>query len=155
MKVLEIIDSLPCGEVVPLRVLAVFKRCGLIGNYSSYGYLEDMSDAIPWSFYYKGRKFRTKYLSGCFSPYVIKAEDVIVKKRTDYIQFKGDFVKDRTCFVSDKIMGTLWSIHHKFPNISWDKFYEYMARKEKVFAVPTTRTNRKVNRTISAWGCII
>ena len=155
MKVLDIIDSLPCGEVVPVKVLAVFKRCGLIGDYSRYGYLESMSGATPSSFYYKGRKFRTKYLSGCFSPYVIKAEDVIVKKRTDYIQIKGDFVRDRTCSVSDKIMGTLWNIHYKFPNIPWSKFYEYKVRKEKAFAVPTTRTNRKVCRTISAWGCII
>lgn len=155
MKVLEIIDSLPCGEVVPVRVLAVFKRCGLIGDYSGYGYLEGMSDTIPCSFYYKGRKFRTKYLSGCFSPYVIKAEDVIVKKRMDYIQFKGDFVRDRTCDVSDKIMGVLWNLHYKFPNIAWDDFYEYYHRKAKAFTVPTTRTNRRINRTISAWGVVM
>ena len=154
MKTLEIIDRLPVGEVVPVKVLAVFKRCGLIGDYSSYGYLEDMSDAIPASFYYKGRKFRTKYLSGCFSPYVIKAEDVIVKKRTDYIQFKGDFVRDRPCYLSDKVCSTLWNLHYKIPNLSVEKFMDYMHRKGQAFVVPPTRTNRRVNRTMCLWGAI-
>lgn len=36
----EILAKLPCGEVVPKRILAAMKRKGLIYDYSWFGYLE-------------------------------------------------------------------------------------------------------------------
>ena len=66
----------------------------------------------------------------------------------------GDFVRDRHCYLSDKVCGTLWNLHYKFPNIPVEKFFDYLHHKEKAFFVPPTRTNRRVNRTMSLWGAI-
>lgn len=153
MKTLELIDRLPVGEVVPKRVLAVLKRAKVIDDYAPGGYLDGKAGDFWGTFEYKGRYFRTKYLSGCFCPYLVKA-DIKPTKRLDYLQFKGDFVRDKTCFVSDKVIGTLWNLHFKVPNLSWDKFYEYMHRKEQAFVVPPTRTRRRVNSTMCLWGAV-
>lgn len=112
MKITEILEQLPIGEVVPKKVLAVLKRVGLIYDYSWYGYLESAKlvysyeDGERGSNYqelfplknapkdgfvgnlsyddymnkypggrikYKEWEFDTKYLSGCFKPYLVKA----------------------------------------------------------------------------------
>ena len=36
----EILQNLPCGEIVPKQILAAMKRKGLIWDYSFWGYLE-------------------------------------------------------------------------------------------------------------------
>ena len=113
----EILAKMPCGEVVPKRILAAMKRKGLIFDYSAWGYLENcriwyaeewkgriehnyvMLHIFPkgksvkeydnhfelshseildkygsdWGkIEYLGFTFEVKYLSGCFSPYLIK-----------------------------------------------------------------------------------
>lgn len=153
MKTLEIIDRLPVGEVVPKRVLAVLKRAKIISDYAPGGYLDGKEGDFWGTFEYKGRYFRAKYLSGCFYPYLVKA-DIKPTKRIDYIQFKGDFVRDRPCYLSDKVCSTLWNLHYKIPNLSVEKFMDYMHQKGQAFVVPPTRTNRRVNRTMSLWGAI-
>jgi hypothetical protein len=110
MKHKELLAKMPCGEIVPKRILASMKRKGLIYDYSPWGYLEsarisfkDPDDA--WHKYvelfpkgnakesddflgtseelgekfgfngpinYMGCTFDTKYLSGCFQPYLVK-----------------------------------------------------------------------------------
>ena len=113
----EILAKMPCGEVVPKRVLAAMKRKGLIFDYSRWGYLEncriwyteewngrEIRDYVMLHIFpngksvkeydndsdlsrseirdkfgsdwgkieYLGFTFEVKYLSGCFSPYLIK-----------------------------------------------------------------------------------
>lgn len=113
----EILANMPCGEIVPKRILAAMKRKGLIYDYSAWGYLEncrfwykeewngrEISDYVmiylfpksnspkvydnhpnlsreqihsqfgnSWGeIEYLGNTFEVKYLSGCFSPYLVK-----------------------------------------------------------------------------------
>lgn len=105
----EILAKMPCGEIVPKRILAAMKRKGLIYDYSPWGYLESAkirfedpddrwheyvelfpkgnaseadsfigtSDELREKFVngkisYLGFTFDTKYLSGCFQPYLVK-----------------------------------------------------------------------------------
>lgn len=105
----EILALMPCGEIVPRRILAAMKRKGLIYDYSWWGYLESArisykdpddswhyyvelfpngnakeadnfvgtSDELRKKFFggdivYQGYTFSTKYLSGCFQPYLVK-----------------------------------------------------------------------------------
>ena len=113
----EILAKMPCGEVVPKRILAAMKRKGLIFDYSAWGYLEncriwyseewngrEIRDYVMLHIFPKGKSvkeydnhpdlsrseildsfgsdwgeinylgftFEVKYLSGCFSPYLIK-----------------------------------------------------------------------------------
>ena len=110
MKTLEIIDRLPVGEVVPKRVLAVLKRAKVIDDYAPGGYLDGKAGDFWGTFEYKGRYFCIKYMSGCFYPYLVKA-DIKPTKRLDYIQFKGDLailaikcaVLYGTCIISSQI----------------------------------------------------
>ena len=117
----EIVAQMPCGEIVPKRILAAMKRKGLIYDYSPFGYLESVSVNYKdpndsWYYYlelfpngnakdadsfvgtseelrkkftmngnitYHGCTFSTKYLSGCFKPYLVKTApktDVVVNR---------------------------------------------------------------------------
>jgi hypothetical protein len=121
MKTIEYLQNLPKGAIVNnKRALAIFKKLGLIYDYSAWGYLESQnvyymstyngkttrehiftysgkpiqngqfgSVDNPFSssdemfkhysyslnFEYKGMKFSSKYLDGCFNAYLEKVSD--------------------------------------------------------------------------------
>ena len=151
MKVLDIIDSLPVGEVVPKRVLAVLKRVGKIESYSCFGYLDGRAGFVDVE--YKGRYFESKYFSGCFCPYLVKA-DIRPKRRMDMIQYKGNY--KRKYEKSDMLVSTLWDLSYKVPNLNINAFFEYYCRKERAFRQQPTRTAiGKVNHKICLWGAVI
>jgi len=150
MKVLDIIDSLPVGGVVPKRVLAVLKRAGKIESYSCFGYLDGRAGFVDVE--YKGRYFESKYFDGCFCPYLVKA-DIRPKRRMDMIQYKGSY--KRKYGERDMLASTLWNLSHKVPNLT-NAFWDYYWRKQKALELQPTRTFvGKVNHKICLWGAVI
>lgn len=151
MKVLDIIDSLPVGEVVPKRVLAVLKRTGKIKDYSpTWGYLTGREGFIDVE--YKGRYFESRYFDGCFCPYLVKA-DRRPKKRIDMIQYKGNY---KRTYSEDALVTTLWRLSYRAKDLNFNAFWEYYKRKQTACPVQNTRTTiGKVKHDFALWGAVI
>ena len=150
----KLIDSIPTGEVVPKKILAVLKRAGIIDDYSCWGYLEGDYDTSR-IYEYKGRYFQAKYLDGCFNPYLIKA-NILIRRRIDYLQYRGNFKREYP--KSDMLVANTWNLHYKVKKArtaTRPYFFPYFNKREEAIPKIKTRTPYKFDRHICLYGTII
>jgi len=163
MKNQDYLDRLPIGECVRSgRVLSAMKKSGLIEGYdSTHKYLDD---SYVSRFEYKGHFFESKYLDGCFCPFLFKAlppgihdrktGEFVPEKRIYWKSFKANF---RRVSSYDQLAANCWNLHYKAEKNGFNgKMFDYVCRKNGILGHFSHRERVPVrNRTMCLFGAIL
>ena len=138
------------------------KEYDLESNLSSYSEVIDKFGSDWGKIEYLGHFFERKYLSGCFSPYLVKCappmkydkatKKYYPEKRIYYKSFSSLFTHKR---VEDEMSKKVWNLYHSKVKAYNKSIFDYVCEKSRKLNSEIRVRRNEVNRSMSLYGAIL